>query len=222
MPFKLRIAEDKDVPRMAKLILTAFESDPLHMAMLRRQHIDNIMEWYQGRLRSALHNPNMRTIIAVDSTYETGDDTKEVIAGYSRWLLPANSKVNDGAVDGPNLAAVCPEKANEPLLNYYLQQCDIKRGKQMDNSRDIVLYVLATDPAYQGQGIARMMLEWGINTAATLSENRMPRILLEATPLAYPLYRKFGSKDYDALTIDLRQYGIENGIAHKTVCMIRE
>lgn len=225
MPFKLRPAEDQDVPRMAELLFAAFESDPLHIAMLPREHTDNIMDWYQGRLRSALTDPNMRSIVAVDSRQEAGDDAKEVIAAYSRWFLPSKSSEPNGAVDSQKPAAAFPEKANKALVDFYLQQCDDKREKQMDRSRDIVLYVLATDPAYQGQGIARMMLEWGINTTATLSEsgqNRKPRILLEATPLANPVYRKFGWKDYDAITIDLKQYGIENGIEHTTVCMIRE
>lgn len=225
MLFKLRPAEDKDVPRIAESVLAAFESDPLHMAMLPREHTDNIMDWYQGRLRSAMSDPNMCSMVAIDVRQEADDDAKEAIVGYSRWLLPSQSSEPDGAVDDQKPVVAFPDKANKPLVDFYLQQCDNKRGKQMDKSRDIVLYVLATHPAYQGQGIARMMLEWGINTAATVSQsgqNKTPRILLEATPLAYPVYRKFGWKDYDAITIDLKKYGIENGIEHTTVCMIRE
>lgn len=211
---------------MTELLFAAFESDPLHMAMLPREHTDNMVDWYQGRLRSALSDPNMRTMIAIaDSRHEAHDGAKEVIAGYSRWLLPSDPSEPDDAANNKKPAVVFPEKANKPLVDFYLRTCDDKRGKQMDKSRDIVLYVLATDPAYQGQGIARLMLEWGINTAATLSEsgqNKIPRILLEATPLAFPLYRKFGWKDYESITIDLNQYGIENGIEHTTVCMIRD
>ncbi|RAO68999.1 uncharacterized protein BHQ10_005011 [Talaromyces amestolkiae] len=224
MPVKLRLAEDSDIPRIAESALAAFESDPLHMAMLPREHTNHIMEWYQGRLRSALSDPNMRSIVAVDSRQDA-DGVKEIIAGYSRWLLPSKSSEANNAVENERPAAAFPELANKPLVDFYLQQSDDKRGKQMDKSRDVVLYVLATDPAYQGQGIGRMMLEWGINTAATLAEsgqNTKPRILLEATPLAYPIYKKFGWKDYESITIDLKQYGIANGTEHTTVCMIRE
>lgn len=224
MPVKLRLAEDSDVPRIAESALAAFESDPLHMAMLPREHTDHIMEWYHGRLSSALLDPNTRSVVAVDSR-EDADGVKEIIAGYSRWLLPTKSSEANSAAGKEAPSAAFPEKANKPLVDFYLQQCDDKRGKQMDKSRDVVLYVLATDPAYQGQGIGRMMLEWGINMAATLSEsgqNTKARILLEATPLAYPIYKKFGWKDYDSITIDLKQYGIDNGVEHTTVCMIRE
>jgi GNAT superfamily N-acetyltransferase len=213
---------------MAELLLAAFESDPLHMAMLPREHTDSIMDWYQGRIRSALADYNMRTMLAVD-TPEADSDAKEAIVGYSRWLLPSESSEHDNHDSNNQKPTVTfPHKANKPLVDFYLQQCDDIRGKYMDTSHDIVLYVLATDPAYQGHGIGRMMLEWGINTAAQLSEtrpsslNKIPRILLEATPLAYPIYKKFGWKDYNSITIDLHQYGIENGIEHTTVCMIRE
>jgi GNAT superfamily N-acetyltransferase len=224
MPIELRPAEAKDVPRMAELLFAAFESDPLHVAMLPREHTDSIMDWYQGRLRSALTDPNMRTMIAVDLRHEADGDPKEVIVGYSRWLLPLREHEDTEKRNEMSVVAF-PQTANKPLVDFYLQQCDDKREKQMDKSRDIVLYVLATDPAYQGQGIGRKMLEWGINTAATLSmssQNETRRILLEATPLAYPVYRKFGWKDYSSITIDLKQYGINNAIEHTTVCMIRK
>lgn len=225
MPFKLRPAEESDVPRIAESALAAFESDPLHMAMLPREHTDHIMDWYQGRLRSALSDPNMRSIVAVDLRQDADDNAKEVIAGYSRWLLPKSSEPHGAVANEKPAAAAFPEKANKTLVDFYLQQCDDKRGKQMDTSRDIALSVLVTDPAYQGQGVGRMMLEWGINTAATLNESgqtKKPRIFLEATPRAYLIYKKFGWRDYESITIDLKQYGIDHGIEHTTVCMIRE
>lgn len=232
MPYTLRPANVSDIPRLAEVIFAAFESDPLHMAMFPREYTPQLMSWYYPRLQNTLLDPKVRTIVAVTTPDKPDDQNAETIVGYSRWLVPSGltegERQQPEEKDGPPENQF-PQEANQSLVSFYLQRTGDIRKDYVDESRDIVLYMLATDPSYQGRGIGRMMLDWGINLATQLSDSdahfekdKKSKILLEATPLAYPMYKRFGWKDYNSITIDLGEYGVKNGIKHTTVCMVRE
>lgn len=67
----------------------------------------------------------------------------------------------------------------------------------------LVCHLLATDPAFQRRGLGGMLM--GHVTALADAESR--RIYLEATTAGHPLYEKFGFRDVDLITIDLKKWG---------------
>lgn len=79
-----------------------------------------------------------------------------------------------------------------------------------------VLEFLATMPAHQGKGIAKVFLEWGLEKADALRR----RVYLEATPAGYPLYLKYGWVPIEEVTLDFEPLG---GVGtEKFVMMMRE
>lgn len=79
---------------------------------------------------------------------------------------------------------------------------------------------MLTDPEYQGQGLASILLRKfmeGID-----AEGR--RCYLEASPGGYPIYLHFGWKVVDEIKLDLEKYGIDEPWVDTTACkiMIRE
>jgi GNAT superfamily N-acetyltransferase len=51
--------------------------------------------------------------------------------------------------------------------------------------------MLSVDPAYQGRGIGKMLLQWGIEQARAQGTG----LYLSATPAGRPFYERIGLKD---------------------------
>jgi ribosomal protein S18 acetylase RimI-like enzyme len=68
-----------------------------------------------------------------------------------------------------------------------------------------VLLTLGTDPEYRRRGIATMMMDPVIK----LADQEGRKIYIEATSDGRPLYQKYGFRDIDLITMDLRRWGGE-------------
>lgn len=77
-----------------------------------------------------------------------------------------------------------------PLKNYIYQHVT-------------VVYLLSTDPAYQGKGLASTLLKHGLDLADV--EGR--KAYIEDTEMGHPVYRKLGFEDVDEIVVDLRKWG---------------
>lgn len=80
------------------------------------------------------------------------------------------------------------------------------------NSKYVVLELLVIHPEYQGLGAGRKLLERGLEDAAALN---LDEAFLEATDAGRSLYQKFGWKDVEVFSVDLRKYG-GKGIRNNT------
>ena len=67
----------------------------------------------------------------------------------------------------------------------------------------VVVYLLCTDPAFQRKGLAKRLLQHGLDLAD--AEGR--KVYIEATKNGHPVYLKLGFKDIDILTMDLSKWG---------------
>jgi GNAT superfamily N-acetyltransferase len=65
------------------------------------------------------------------------------------------------------------------------------------------LSLLSTAPAYQRKGLASMLL----NHVLDLADAEDRKTYVESTATGYPLYRKFGFRDIDLLSMDLSKWG---------------
>ena len=78
------------------------------------------------------------------------------------------------------------------------------------------LAMLHTDPAFQGRGAGKMLVEWGTKKADELS---VPAYL-ESSPTGHRLYKRHGFRDLHVLKFDLSQFG-GTGVYEEPL-MIRE
>jgi GNAT superfamily N-acetyltransferase len=79
-----------------------------------------------------------------------------------------------------------------------------------------VLEFLATLPEYQGQGVGKTLLRWGMEQA----DKQQKRIYLEGTTEGLPLYVKSGWATLEKVGIDYRQWGGEGG--QELTLMVRD
>jgi N-acetylglutamate synthase-like GNAT family acetyltransferase len=77
--------------------------------------------------------------------------------------------------------------------------------------------ILAADPDYQRMGIGNKLLQAGFDIADKLG---LTEAYIEASQAGYPLYRKWGWEDVDAIIIDKSKYGGKE--LHNTICMVRK
>lgn len=92
------------------------------------------------------------------------------------------SDLIDPLVSAPN-AAIMARTCHSPSSNYYFVP-------EIDKSPTYGIMDIAVHPKYQGRGVARKLVEWGIGKA---KEEGVP-IELSATPAGSELYTKLGFK----------------------------
>lgn len=73
-----------------------------------------------------------------------------------------------------------------------------------DKIGESVLETLTIDPSAQGLGIGSKMLDRGLEDAKNLG---LTEAWLEASDAGYPLYKKYGWKDVEVMTVDFAKYG---------------
>ena len=59
------------------------------------------------------------------------------------------------------------------------------------------LLLLAVDPEYQGRGVGRMFVQWGIDNAKAEGKG----LYLSATPAGKPFYSRLGLEDVGAFEL---------------------
>ena len=224
MSLQVLPATIEDIPRLASIIFEAFTSDALHVAMFPREHQASYMDWYHQKLRMTMEDPAIRTVKVVQKADATSED--DVIIAYGRYQFPSRQR---GIEEQPKSKRIqeqrhpFPAKANESLVDYYIDRINMIHKRLVDERKDFVCQMLATHPDYQGRGAGRLLIQYGIDAAKDFghSSRTSPMIFLEAAPEAYSLYKKFGWRDVDRIDIQLEEYGVQDGGLHSTICMER-
>ena len=79
-----------------------------------------------------------------------------------------------------------------------------------------VVNILAVRPEYQRKGLGGLLLKEGL----ALADRDSARTYIEASQKGFPLYKKYGWKEFDEVLVDTRPYG-GNGL-ESTKMMRRE
>ncbi|OIW26920.1 acyl-CoA N-acyltransferase [Coniochaeta ligniaria NRRL 30616] len=201
MPLRLREATVDDIPAMARVGVDAFENDELNLVLFPPAPDLTPDRHYADRLRfrawitlDRMVKPGRITMVAVD------DEKDGQIAGYAQWTKPAPPEGRE-----PDPPAVSPEAAasvtfereefppafdKEKLPVYRaVSGAEERRVLGEDGTKNVwCLDILAVDPACQGRGVGRMLVQWGIEKAKAEGKG----LYLCATPTGKPFYSRLG------------------------------
>ncbi|KUL89866.1 hypothetical protein ZTR_02783 [Talaromyces verruculosus] len=147
-------------------------------------------------------NPDYRIYKAVLKEEVDGTEReKEKIVGFAAWRFCADSPfpVEDTWKDLPWEGA-----ANPTACNDFFGGMARLRTKNLGGRNVALLETLTIDPSAQGLGIGSKMLDRGLEDAKSLG---LTEAWLEASDAGYPLYKKYGWKDVEVMTVDLAKYG---------------
>ncbi|KAM3418057.1 hypothetical protein BST61_g6263 [Cercospora zeina] len=155
-------------------------------------------------INSELHEPGAHWLKAVSN--ETG-----AIAGFVKWQEP-----KPGVEPDTNLPE-WPEEADRELCDGTFGAWARARRELMGREGHWYLEIIATDPAYQGQGAGSLMMRYGLERA----DEQGARAFLEASPDAVRLYERFGFREVRHLDTFIQNSRVK-GTMYRNLFMIRD
>ncbi|KAH8668614.1 acyl-CoA N-acyltransferase [Xylariales sp. PMI_506] len=178
---QLRDACWSDLPRMAHILALAFWDDNVVGDIIhphRQEFPEDFDAYWLRRLHCAFWDYRTRLLVAVDREEDSG---KEVVVGVSRWtrMGPGGKDMECWRFDPRNLmkplsiwamdihALIWPNRASDPskadiLARAFSFYRHVFSGERADSW---YLWSLAVDPAAQGKGVGRELVQWGLRRA---------------------------------------------------------
>ncbi|KAB5542472.1 acyl-CoA N-acyltransferase [Coniochaeta sp. 2T2.1] len=210
MPLHLRQATVADVPGMATAGVNAFEKDEINLNMFPHgpnptpdRHRADRTRFRAWMTLDRMVKPGGVSMIVVD------DEQDGRIAGYAQWLRPAPPEgrepdppmvTEEEAASAPfETEQKPPSFAEETLVEFLVaQKKEEERVLGPEGKKDVwYLIILAVDPAYQGRGVGKMLVQWGVDQAKAQGKG----LFLSATPAGKPFYERIGLEDVGAFDI---------------------
>ncbi|KAL4951648.1 acyl-CoA N-acyltransferase [Aspergillus filifer] len=226
MNILLRPAIPSDASVLAEINILAFANQGFISNAFPNVPYNAVHPLKCTRYLQKMAHPQTQVIAAIDQ------DSGEVL-GCARWVFPSDKPgesaaelMSDAAakekeavdengagaqrIGEPNSSSSpgLPEGTNKEIYDGFFQILkESARGHLRDD--DIVLEFIATHPKYQGRGVGKALLAWGIERAGKEGK----RIYLEATEEGYPVYVKNGWRALARVEIDYARWGGVGGQA---------
>ncbi|KAK3337609.1 acyl-CoA N-acyltransferase [Cercophora scortea] len=193
MAWKLRPAIDADGLAIGRIGREAFLAGGFGSFLFAPRSDDepptDPEEEIQWRRRRAIRRmkEGIPTLVVVDD--------EDTVVGFAQWERPATGDVPHHppiASEGQK-ADDPPKSLNLDKMQHMFKVFDEEIGKVLgpEGHKDMwYLMLLAVDPAYQGRGVGKMLLRWGMDQAAAEGK----KTFLLATVEGRPLYEKQGFK----------------------------
>ncbi|KAL6234524.1 acyl-CoA N-acyltransferase [Aspergillus navahoensis] len=225
MRINIRPAVPSDAPTLAAINIDAFAGQVFLSNTFPNLGYEVVHHFKTARYRQKIAQPRINVLAAVDE--DTG-----ALVGCARWLLPATGDQDqDRGKDKPAESASgaeseletesestslpLPEGTNRAVYDGFFETLKEKAKSHLRDD-DIVLEFLATLPEYQGNGVGKALLRWGMEQA----DRQQRRIYLEATREGYPVYEKCGWRGVERIEIDYGRWGGEG--SQELTLMVRD
>ncbi|CAG9989012.1 unnamed protein product [Clonostachys byssicola] len=213
----VRLATHDDVAEIATVPVSAYEDDPQDAYMYPRRfnYPQLYIKAKASIARSALEDTTATLIVVtLDETDNYWDGTPTIV-GFCIWYRETEYAQEapddqDGKDQGGSIFSAIKSYVLESEIVDYLsdlanpilsashsramaQICSKPDSQQFVDGYEKPRYYhgvldIGVDKGFQGRGVARLLMEWGMNRART--EN-LP-VYLSATPAGKPLYLKLG------------------------------
>lgn len=174
MVLELGPAAEADADAIASLHLLAFDASPLLNAQFPTPESRKGLHTFLGQdaIRD-VQSPDKALMVVRDS--ETGR-----IVSFAKWDLPAPEK--------HHADVQWPEGCRKRLIDEYYEKAEAARKRAVGDGPCYFLSFVGSDPEYQGRGLGKKLIEWGL--AKAKSEN-IPAYLDSTIP-ASKVYQKLG------------------------------
>ncbi|KAK6435354.1 hypothetical protein LTR95_008455 [Oleoguttula sp. CCFEE 5521] len=186
--FKLLPLTAEDAPRCVDIYFAAFQN-PHSLACWPR--VPSIRTFWEHMILDELAEPGAHWLKAVVGLPDAaGSDNRESkatlqIAGFCKWVAPKPGQTPDTTL--PQWPADADGKLCDETFGAWAEA----HKEHLGDRGHWYLEIVATDPAYQGQGAGSQILRWGTERA----DADDVEAYLEAAPDAVRLYEKFGFRE---------------------------
>ncbi|KAK5117945.1 hypothetical protein LTR62_003989 [Meristemomyces frigidus] len=190
-----------DVKPYIRVFQAAFANHPRIPIMWPRGYTADWYTYHENDIHNDIQDPTARGMKAVETS------TGRMVAG-SEWSFAhvdaPDDMAGEKAID-PNQAPPegWPVEGNWAVRMFFKLEWEKWRREVLAGKRYIELIILVADPAFQGRGAGSKLLTWGCEQA----DKAGAMMVLEATPAASVLYRRFGFQERRVLNADMHQFG---------------
>ncbi|AEO70580.1 uncharacterized protein THITE_72721 [Thermothielavioides terrestris NRRL 8126] len=139
----------------------------------------------------------------------SADGPGEIVA-FAWWQLDRTPRTEEEWLNTPPFAATAEswgEDCDLSVVNLFIGGMTELQRKHAKGEAALYLKILACSPTRQRLGAGSALVQWGVNLADSLG---LP-CRLEASPVGYALYRKFGFEDVDVHDLNVAEiWGVSN------------
>ncbi|KAI0005786.1 acyl-CoA N-acyltransferase [Xylariaceae sp. FL0662B] len=182
MSFTLRKATLSDIPGIIDAHYDTFRDHPIVLRVLPSSSEQSHEYWRQS-LKDEITDRNAEYLVMTDPASSPPDK----VVGFAKWLKPRTPH------SPPSPAAPAwPEGGDVAFAEQFFGTIGEHHKKATGDRPHWNLEVLGTRPAYQGKGIGRELVQWGLSRA----DEAGLEAAVAASPAGVSLYTKMG---FDAL-----------------------
>ncbi|OAQ65192.1 acetyltransferase, GNAT family [Pochonia chlamydosporia 170] len=186
MKATLRKAKLDDVDALCNVYMSAFTHEIFSRQVFPRLSGTGRAYWSEA-FSEELQEPDATFLVATDPASSTPDK----IVGYVKWVRP-DAAAQDYSEDG------YPEDGLPEVASEFYKKLFEGHKRNMGETRHWYLDMMAVEKDSMGKGLARQMMEWGLQKAR---EDGVV-CFVEATADARPFYEHFGFREIDRMGVD--------------------
>ncbi|KAH9909542.1 acyl-CoA N-acyltransferase [Xylariomycetidae sp. FL2044] len=186
MALKLRKGVLSDVAGIVDAFFDSFRNHPATLRVFKPT-LPQSRDWWLKSITNEIQDPNAHFVVvtAPDS------DTPDIILGFARWTQPRYPDSPPSPADLP-----WPEGCDMAFVDEFFGTLEAKHKEIMQGRPHWYLELLGTRQDYQGKGIGKQLLQWGLER---IDEDNV-EAYLSGSPSGTPMYKKAGFEIVDTKT----------------------
>ncbi|KAK7980268.1 hypothetical protein PG989_012725 [Apiospora arundinis] len=194
MAFHMREATEADIPSLCDVFFDAFSEDPISSRVFPRSSAHAQAE-IQDTFTHSVAEPDVHIFVVTEEpASDSAVDQKNAILGYVEWVAPRSEPYSP-----PPPAPSTDGKKAEALAQQFFEVMERKQREHMANQPHWHLAFIGVRHRAQGRGVARQLIQWGIEKA---DEEGM-EAYVQSSPMAASRYRRYGFEDIETHHFDL-------------------
>ncbi|KAK7990007.1 phosphoribosyl transferase domain protein [Apiospora arundinis] len=193
MALQYREGTEADTDAVSDAYSDSFSGDAITQRLFPAtspQSLVCIKDWLGGGLK----DPHSRYILAVNPALSG----KESVVALAKWVAPS-AAAEPESPEAEDWASRIdwPEGSDVALGTEFFTMLEKKHEEHMGGRPHWYLELLAVRKGYQGKGVGKHLLKWGLE----LADKDGLEVYLQAGPAGVPLYRKCGFEDIEVYTV---------------------
>ncbi|KAK0741603.1 hypothetical protein B0T21DRAFT_116765 [Apiosordaria backusii] len=208
-PFiRVRKAELADTDAIVKIHYDAFDDDVMNGLMYPGGATEAARKTFGERVFPKPQSEeelakNGEVFLNVAEYFPDGPEGPGEVVAFSKWVLHREPRTEDQWKAENYVPTVenFGEGADLSVIDAFIGELNRKQRDDAKGEAALFLGILACSPDRQRLGAGSALVKWGTELADSLG---LPT-RLEASPVGYALYRRFGFEDVDVLDMNLKE-----------------
>lgn len=201
--FRIEVAREEDLPRLAALIVPTFAFIPFEAMMEHTNDAKGIENAARHHLQAwTEHMEETGQPSAIKCLHTDPVSGEETLVGCAQWYIFSSPRSEENTLrqnyqlTGDYVTASAEQRENVKKL---YQPVIAVRAKWLRGRPHAILMYLATDESWRRRGVGVACVQWGIDRCRELG---IPAFL-EASEEGYPVYKKLGFETVEDVRVEV-------------------